>query len=397
MSQATDYRKGIIIVSVLCSCFFSLCGCSQAPTDTTPAVTESSEEPLDPSISPKAALSLYNPPALLYRNEMLDILQREEYGYLPPIPSSLSFNVLESNIKPDLCVGKAVVNKLQASGTLYERPFSFVFYETMPTDGNKHPFFIHNNFRDDIPDIYMPTEYLIDQGFAVLSMKYTDVTSDNNDFTDGLAGVIYPDGVRTSTGPGKIAMWAWAAQRVMDYAQTRSDVLDLTKGIICGHSRLGKTALLTAATDTRFAYAYSNDAGCSGDALSRAMHKDDGNETIEDIVTRFPHWFSENYSNYIGFESEMPFDQHYLIASIAPRRVLLGSAEEDIWANPIAQQLGALAASPAFNVGLVAPDRYAETGDAYLNGDIGFHKRAGEHYFKQADWEKLIRFINLHQ
>lgn len=44
-----------------------------------------------------------------------------------------------------------------------------------------------------IPDIYMPSEELIDNGFAVLSFSYEDVTKDNGDFDGGLAGVSQPD------------------------------------------------------------------------------------------------------------------------------------------------------------------------------------------------------------
>ena len=341
--------------------------------------TEPATEPTEPSApTPSELLQQLNVPALRSREEMLEILQREEYGFLPAPPESLTFTVLEENIRPELCVGKAVVNKLQASGTWNGRAFSFPFYETMPTDGQQHPFFIHNNFRDEIPDKYMPTEDLVDQGFAVLSLCYLDVTSDPED------------------GPGKIALWAWAAQRVMDYAETRTDVLDLSRAVICGHSRLGKTALFTAATDTRFTYCYSNDAGCSGDALARANSKDAGNETVAQMIKRYAFWYCENYRQYADHEADMPFDQHYLIACIAPRRVLLGSASLDTWANPAAQQLSALAASPAFNVGLAAPDRFAEIGEAFLQGDLGFHKREGEHFFKPADWQRLIEFVNLH-
>ena len=81
--------------------------------------------------------------------------------------------------------------------------------------------------------------------------------------------ILYKDGKRKPNDAGKIAMWAWAAQRVMDYAQTLVDVLDLKNGVVCGHSRLGKTALLAAATDERFAFVYSNNSGCSGAAVTR--------------------------------------------------------------------------------------------------------------------------------
>ena len=44
----------------------------------------------------------------------------------------------------------------------------------------------------------------------------------------------------------------------------------------------------------------------------------------------------------------MPFDQHYLVASIAPRKVLIGSAALDKWADPLSEMLCCVAASDAF-------------------------------------------------
>ena len=136
----------------------------------------------------------------------------------------------------------------------------------------------------------MPTEELVDNGFAVLSFCYKDVTSDDGDITDGLAGVLYEDGKRGPTDAGKIAMWAWAAHRVLDLAEN-FEALDMTRAIVCGHSRLGKTALLAGATDERVFVAHSNDSGCSGAAITR----DKDGEKVSDITTRFPYWFCENY------------------------------------------------------------------------------------------------------
>jgi hypothetical protein len=93
----------------------------------------------------------------------------------------------------------------------------------------------------------------------------------------------------------------------------------------------------------------------------------------------------------------MPFDQHYLIAAIAPRPVLVGSATEDAWADPLSELLACLAASPAFSHGLVYEDRLPTEADAYLFGDVGYHLRAGRHYFSREDWARLIRFYKLHR
>jgi hypothetical protein len=342
---------------------------------------------------PSALLRERSLPPLQSREKMLDILQNEIYGYLPPEPENLHFTV-ESDIVNNFCAGKATCHKITACGLLGGRPFSFPFYASFPSEERKYPFFVHINFRENIPDQYQPTEELIDNGFAVLSFNYNGVTRDNDDFLDGLAGAFYPDGVRTSTSaPGKIALWAWAAHRVMDYAATRPDVLDLDCAIVCGHSRLGKTALLAAATDTRFAFAYSNDSGCAGASITRGKQ----GETTANICRQFPYWFCDNYKKYMDREYEMPFDQHFLVASIAPRKVLIGNAAEDWWSDPLAEQLCCVAASPAFRRGFVCPDHVAAPGEAFLQGDIGYHLRKGLHYFSRTDWHRLMEFVRLHR
>ena len=331
-------------------------------------------------------------PALRSREEMLELLQREEYGYLPKRPEVLTFRV-EKNTVMNFCAGKATLDKVTAEGTVAGKPFSFPFYVTLPTAAGKHPFFVHINFRPDVPDRYMPTEELIDNGFAVLSFCYKDVTSDDRDFENGLAATLYEGGRRAPTDAGKIAMWAWASHRVLDYAETIAESLDFTAAVVCGHSRLGKTALFAAATDPRFTHAYSNDSGCSGAAISRGKQ----GETPEAIYRVFPHWFCENFEKYGNREDEMPFDQHYLIAAIAPRPVLVGSATEDDWADPLSEMLSCIAASPAFARGLVFEDRMPTDADAYLEGDVGYHLRRGRHYFSREDWARLIRFVSLHR
>ena len=336
----------------------------------------------------KELLEERNIPELLSGQEMLNILLEEEYGHLPPKPEKISWEI-EKNCFRYFCAGKATADKVTAVCDINGKKFSFPFYVCMPADEKKHPFFIYISFHDCVPNLYMPVEELLDHGFAVLSFCYEDITKDSNDFTDGLAGVSYHNGVRRPDDAGKIAMWAWAAQRVMDYAQTLDNVLDLERSVVCGHSRLGKTALLAAATDTRFQFAYSNDSGCSGAAITREKQ----GERVQVICGVFPFWFCENYKKYMGAEEKMPFDQHYLVAAIAPRKVLIGSASEDIWADPVSEFLCCVAAGPAFG-GFVYEDRLPEVGDKFFEGNIGYHLRKGQHYFSREDWQRLIEFVN---
>lgn len=333
-------------------------------------------------------------PPLKTRNEMLDILQKEVFGYMPSKPDKVSFQVTEDYIEL-FCAGKAISKKVDITAQMGDKEFSFPCYVSIPKKEGKHPFFVCVNFRDNLPDIFLPVEEIIDNGFAVLSFCYNDVTKDNSDFTDGLAGVLLEDGLRTETSPGKIAMWSWAAQRVMDYACTL-ECLDKKKSVMCGHSRLGKTALLTAATDERFKFAYSNNSGCSGAALSRGNK----GERIKNICTNFPYWFCEKYKMYIDNEENMPFDQHYLAAVIAPRHLYVASARGDYWADPDSEMLTCVAASEAYEEygkkGFICEDRLPAVGDVFHEGNIGYHMRDGLHYMGREDWANIMQFVKKH-
>ncbi len=332
-----------------------------------------------------------NLPDFKSKEEMLEIMKREVYGYLPPEPESIEFTETE-NFIPNYCAGKAISKKVDVKVTVSGKEFSFPFFVAIPKKEGKHPFFVFVGFGSETNARYLPVEEIIDNGFAVLHFRYGDVTRDNDDFTDGLAGILYPDGKRGPSDAGKIAMWAWAAQRVMDYAQ-KQECLDLDFATVCGHSRLGKTALYTAATDERFKFAYSNDSGCTGAALSRGKV----GEQVERICNVYGYWFCENYIAHSKDVSTMPFDQHYLLATITPRYVYVASANEDQWADPVSEFLNCVTISEIYESygkkGFVCEGRLPEIGDEFHEGTVGYHLRAGTHYLSREDWQKVMKFI----
>ena len=222
-----------------------------------------------------------------------------------------------------------------------------------------------------------------------------------------LPPLLLPKGQNEDTSPGKIAIWAWAAMRVLDYGLTLGGT-DKDNVAIAGHSRLGKCALYTAMHDTRFKYAFSNAAGCTGDALSRGNsgHKRDKisyayGELICDIVKTFPYWFCKNYRKYTKRNISDTFDQHYLVGAIAPRYVLIGSCDLDNWADPVSQQLCALASSEAWERcgidGIIGCDRYIESGEALLNGHVGFFKIHSPHFLSRHCWKRFMDFLSIHK
>lgn len=325
------------------------------------------------------------------REEMLDILLREEYGYLPKQPDKLSFSI-EKDVIPNFCAGKANIDKINVTVEINNKTFSFPFHAVIPTSAGKHPFFVNIGFFEDLPNRYIPIEEVIDNGFAVMYLYYKDVTDDNSDFTDGFADILFDHGKRAPSSPGKIAMWAWAMHRVMDYAQTL-DCLDISRAIAIGHSRLGKTALLAAATDPRFTFVHSNNSGCSGAAISRNKQGED----IAAICNCYGYWFCPNYENYANKEDSMLFDQHYLLATIAPRYVYVSSSSQDQWADPESEFLNCCAASKFYEqlgvVGFICNDKLPSVGDTFHDGNIGYHLRKGLHYLGREDWQKIIAFV----
>jgi len=325
------------------------------------------------------------------REELHHIVLSEEYGFLPDAPFSIEADVISRD--EIFCAGKAFLERIILTCHTKYGDFTFPLNFTCPVGQNEPvPCVVHINFRDLVPDKYELSEEIVDEGYAVLSFCYENISSDNGDFTNGLAGLVYPQGTRQPDDCGKIGLWAWAASRVMDYALTRTEI-NHSRISVAGHSRLGKTALLTGALDERFYCAYSNDSGCSGAAITRGKR----GESIRKIYEVFGYWFCENYGRHIDREEEMEFDQHYLLSAIAPRHTYIGSAVEDIWADPDKEYECCVAASVYYEnlgqKGFVHPDRLPEAEEQFAEGTIGYHLRFGKHYFSRRDWQLFLRYL----
>ena len=126
--------------------------------------------------------------------------------------------------------------------------------------------------------------------------------------------------------------WAWTYHRAIDALLKAEPRVDPKRIAITGHSRGGKTVQLAAATDTRIFAVGDNCSGCGGSAPYRNAPR--RAETLRAITRSFPYWFDPKWGTWAGRENELPFDQHFLSALIAPRRLFIRHGTDDLWANP---------------------------------------------------------------
>ncbi|WP_436717872.1 acetylxylan esterase [Roseiconus lacunae] len=333
------------------------------------------------------------------RPVLLQTFRDHVYGNRPDTEFEISYEIVqeESNAFDGTAIAKQVRATIDRNG----KSLSFDFVMCIPKSERPVPAIVHINNRyflslDQIladEDPFWPAKTIVSRGYATASFHTKHVDPDRRDGYDEGVRALLDDGDSDPMSRWKsLSAWGWAGSRVLDYVLRQDGIADSGHAIV-GHSRGGKTALWAAAEDERFAVAYSNDSGCGGAALSRRAF----GETVARINRSFPYWFCDRFKTYNDRVNELPIDQHDLIALIAPRRVYVASADQDLWADPRGEYLSVVSAAPVYQ--LFGKETIQRRSMPKLDSPrhteaTGYHIRRGEHNLKHQDWGYFLDFLD---
>lgn len=363
------------------------------------------------------------------RPELMEMFSSQMYGRTPMDKIDVIHETVLNN--PNFMNGKATAKQVKFTFTNGSKNVEAILLLVLPNHNkNKVPVIVAYNFRGN-PSVHpdptiqfspyltlnQPPEHLrwdntywirgynaerwsldllIDRGYGLATMFYQDIYSDKAGNDQYSIVSLFPGYNPDKKAPDEwqaIGAWAWGTSRIVDFLETQERV-DMKKIITMGHSRHGKAALWAGAQDKRFSIVISNNSGSGGAALSKHVF----GETIASMTKSFTHWFAPAFSQYADNEAAMPFDQHELIALIAPRKVYVASAQEDEWADPLGEFLSGYYADPVYNLyGLkgLGTNVQPPVNQPIMNS-LGYHIREGVHEVTVYDWNCYLDFADKH-
>ncbi|MBQ4329612.1 MAG: hypothetical protein IJC27_07775 [Lentisphaeria bacterium] len=372
------------------------------------------------------------------RREILDIFAKEMFGQEPPAPEHLIIEKVEENsvtlagfglrsqYKMYFKADKSgpVINWLVIAPRHAKKPVPLIMYlnyhgnHTLLNDKEviipSRPAHYPAEYQFGSPRgkrlapenrYHLPIQMILSAGYAVVSACYMDISPDpesyekNPDFQQhnfAYTGVFELWGKRDESRTDNITAlgaWAWALSRGVDLAE-KLPFINAKQTIVAGCSRLGKAALLAAARDERFSVCVPIQCGGGGVTLA----KRDFGENIATQMRMFSHWYCKAYKKYERNPAKLlTFDQHLLLAAIAPRRVLVGGYDNP-WFDTEGEFLACKAASRVWEflgkTGLPAvnyPDSYDNSA---IGRYLGYFRRTEEHGMTGYDWWQLLKFAD---
>ena len=234
-----------------------------------------------------------------------------------------------------------------------------------------------------------PIADIMRRGYSLAVIFPTEFVPDSDSRAPDALNRIYAN-QDPATRTRAIMAWAHQFSELSAYLKTAHG---FSRTIAYGHSRYGKAALVAGAYDSTIDAVIAHQSGTGGASL----FKDGTGESIAQITENYSHWFADKLRDYAETPTALPFDQHQLLALIAPRPVLLGNARRDVWSDPNGAFRSAEAASAVY--ALYGSDGLTQDKLTAFNpqADLAFWMRPGTHGVVKEDWPAFLDFLDAHK
>lgn len=364
------------------------------------------------------------------REEILQLFQREMYGKLPPVPDTVLLETIEEGLTMSGHAKRSQVkmwfrkdktgpsiNWLILTPTFTKRPVPVVmmlnYYGNHTVVPDKEVLIpnVKYHMREHLSIFergwmqntnsrsIIPTNMILARGYAYITACYEEVSPDpdgrENQDRYAYTRIFELWGQRDTTrsdNTTSIMAWAWALMRGMDMIESNPS-LDEKKVLITGSSRLGKVALVAGAFDERFSIVVPNQTGGGGAPLNKRHF----GENVQTEVHDYSHWYCRAFDKYVENESAMPFDQHLLLACVAPRALMIQGFDE-AWFDTKGEFLALQAASPVWRFlgkeGLPQVEFPSDYDRSAIGSCVAYYHRPLSHGIATIDWQWMLDFAN---
>lgn len=307
-----------------------------------------------------------------HRNAIVTQAQKYIYGEKPP--------------KPDAVSGSVTNSRVSVSVTHNGNQIEFSADIVLPSSGQApYPAIINLGAKGGFGGITLGESRILEQGVAVIYYNHYDLGREGaveNSRGKPNSGRFY-DLYGGTHSAGLLASWAWGASRLIDVLQASgTDIINSGALGVTGCSRNGKGAFAVGLFDERIALTIPHETSTAGVPAYRIVDVLNTERTDHNFYGL--NWMSDVFEPFVLNTSSLPIDSHSLIASFAPRGLL-------ILENPHEKQMSAPAGHMA---ALGGAEVYSALGYA---DNISYHSdvaNTGHCSYKNNYTDLLVRNIS---
>jgi len=250
----------------------------------------------------------------------------------------------EKPAKPEIVSGSVTNTKVSVHVEDLGKKIDFSAVIVLPSKGQApFPAIINVGAKGGFGGLVLGESRVLEQGVAVIYYNNYDLGVEGTaEQSRGKAnpGKFY-DIYGGNHSAGLLMAWAWGVSRMIDVLQeSGASIIDVSRLGVTGCSRSGKGAFAIGLFDERIALTIPHETSTAGVPAYRIVDVL-GKETTKNNYYGL-NWLSNNFAPFVLNTSQLPVDVHELIATFAPRGLL-------ILENPSATQMGA----PAGNMSAV--------------------------------------------